>query len=159
MAHRVTVFIILCCVSFHVAFGLIESRQYPTKLAICFNKYYYKSYTFSHQVGLSMLHKCISEYKWTSPVIYPGKNVSSTAINYVHRLVRKTTAKQQMGFGANRGIRRGKRQTRRRGTSNDVRVRKEYRMLTDQERVRFHRAVRAIKLPDVSDNESMMYYY
>jgi hypothetical protein len=98
-------------------------------MARCLNKFY-KSCTIEEEVGLSILHNCIQEYKWkpNPERQYPRKQITPGARTYIKGLSTRVRALQN---------RRGKRQA--------VRSRKEYRMMTDNERTRYHNALRALK--------------
>ncbi|XP_062611355.1 putative tyrosinase-like protein tyr-3 [Saccostrea cucullata] len=125
----ITLCLLALCILFIQTNGLLRSRDLPNEMAKCLNKFY-KSCTIEDEVGLSILHNCIQEYKWkpNPERQYPVKRLSPGAIAYGERLARRVQSL---------GSRRGKRQA--------VRRRKEYRMLTDDERNRYHNAVRRLK--------------
>ena len=117
--------------------GLLTPRELPVEMAKCLNKFY-KTCTIEDEVGLSILHSCIQEYKWkpNSERQYPEKRLSPEGLRYLQGLTRKVQAR--------RGGARGRRQ------ASGVNRRKEYRMLSDSERARYHNALRRLKESTVS---------
>ncbi|XP_061189957.1 uncharacterized protein LOC133197769 [Saccostrea echinata] len=133
----ITFCLLALCILFIQTKGLLRSRDLPNEMAKCLNKFY-KSCTIEDEVGLSILHNCIQEYKWkpNPERQYPVKRLSPGAIAYGERLARRV---QSLSSG------RGKRQAGRR--------RKEYRMLNDNERNRYHNAVRRLKESQNGESE------
>lgn len=125
------------CVLFMKTDGLLQSRDLPIEMAKCLNKFY-KSCTIEEEVGLSILHNCIQEYKWkpNRERQYPEKRLSPEGQRYLEGLTRKVRSLRTS---------RGKRQAA-------VNRRKEYRMLSDNERARYHNAVRRLKQSTVNMN-------
>ncbi|KAK3085574.1 hypothetical protein FSP39_005484 [Pinctada imbricata] len=136
--HAIAIVICTCAT---LSSGLIKYRELPDRLAVCYNQHY-KACSTQTKVGLSILHRCMSEYHWKSGPQrdYPGRTPTPAATRYVNTLTRDF----QPG-GATRF--RGKRQSR-------SRVRKEYRMLTNDERGRFHRALQALKQVSSGEDQS-----
>ena len=135
-ALQVVAIILSACA--HIASGRIEYREYPNRLAVCFNQHY-KACNTQTKVGLSIFHRCMSEYQWKTghEKEYPGRKPTAAARRYASSLA------TQISFRGGRNSRfRGKRQSGRY-------ERKEYRMMSDDERRRYHRAIQVLKQPEV----------
>lgn len=131
----VSVCLLALCVLFMKTDGLLQSRDLPIEMAKCLNRFY-SSCTIEEEVGLSILHNCIQEYKWkpNRERQYPEKRLSPEGQRYLEGLTRKVRSLHTS---------RGKRQAA-------VRRRKEYRMLSANERARYHNAVRRLKQSTVN---------
>ncbi|OWF38462.1 uncharacterized protein LOC110466283 isoform X2 [Mizuhopecten yessoensis] len=118
----------------HVA-SSIDNIDIPLRLIECFSEWA-KRENLTNIAGQSVLHTCMSGYLWEtgmerwSPDIDPdiSKYISEDVAERINRLreTRSTDATTASPY-------------------RNLRVRKEYRMLTDKERRKYHRAVKALK--------------
>ncbi|KAH3769102.1 hypothetical protein DPMN_170349 [Dreissena polymorpha] len=109
--------------------SMIEHIPLPDRLQECFARYAHRT-SIVETVGESISASCVGQYTWTAARehVIPGFNISREAYNWVQGLASRTEL-----------------QSRHRRQAMGLRVRKEYRRLTDQERINFHRAVNMLK--------------
>ncbi|KAL4234428.1 hypothetical protein ACF0H5_006075 [Mactra antiquata] len=124
----------LCC----FCNGMIEQIPLPDGMVDCFSRYAQKT-TVTQTVGEAIDAFCFGQYKWKASrdMGLPGFNISREAYTWAQSLLSKSS-----------------RVHKRQAIRPDLRIRKEYRRLTDVERANFHRAVQLLKT-DISVAPSM----
>ncbi|XP_033746355.1 uncharacterized protein LOC117331634 [Pecten maximus] len=113
----------------------IDNIDIPPKLVDCFSDWDRKE-NITTIAGRNVLHTCISDYLWKTgkerwaPDVDPDilKFISADVKEREKQITEKTNSK-----------------TTTPSPYKDIRVRKEYRMLTNKERRKYHRAVKALK--------------
>ncbi|WAR12283.1 TYRO-like protein [Mya arenaria] len=107
---------------------MIEHMPLPGGLQECFSRYSERT-SITETVGESIASFCVGQYTWSAAREHglPGFNISRQAYTWVQGLVTRSS------------LGRSKRQAVR------LRIRKEYRRMSDLERATFHRAVNMLK--------------
>lgn len=118
-----------------VTLALIENLDYPTPYAQCLYSMWKKSRGIKEEVALSIYHQCISNYRWKTSRFrnFAAKNVTGATVQYTGSLIRSALGRVAHG------------QRRRRQGLDLRRERIEYRMMTDDQRNRYHSALNRLK--------------
>lgn len=118
-----------------VTLALIENLEYPTPYAQCLYSMWKKSRGIKEEVALSIYHQCISNYRWKTSRFrnFAAKNVTGATVQYTGSLIRSALGRVAHG------------QRRRRQGLDLRRERIEYRMMTDDQRNRYHSALNRLK--------------
>lgn len=120
---------------FPVTLALIENLDYPTSYAQCLYSMFKKSRGIREEVALSIYHQCISNYRWKTSRFrnFAAKNVTGATVQYTGSLIKSALDRVTHG------------QRRRRQGLDPRRERLEYRMMTDDQRNRYHTAINRLK--------------
>ena len=145
----------LCCICILTVWGKIEILPLPVEEQECFDKERVHG-DLSQIIGQVVLEKCLygTEIKKLG---LENINLPKPTVNWINGLIEQTlheSKRQSNGdvphTHSDVKIYRGKRQAGQAGQPQTVRIRKEYRMLLDDERNRFHRAIQMLKADTVS---------
>lgn len=120
----------------------LEQIDFPDRLARCYNDYYKKT-SIAKSVGYQVHFRCYQDYrlKTSTSRRYKGKLFGLKNNGYISKVME--------GVKTNS---RGKRQAGGAQGGGQKRYRKEFRMMTDQERKTYLNAIQTLKTTTVSIN-------